>query len=95
MGTVKPLFPTSRWESREVSKDCFISYLGNKYSVPFRFASQRVKIRVTLEQELEIYDELECIAQHPLISEKAKMSMKAEHFEGIHSAKKRAEAKES
>lgn len=90
---VKPLFPTSKWESREVSKDCFISYLGNKYSVPFRFAGQRVKIRVTLEQQLEIYDELECIAQHPLVSEKAKTSMKAEHFEGILSTKKEQKQK--
>lgn len=31
---VKSLFPISRWEMREVSKDCFVSYLGNKYSVP-------------------------------------------------------------
>lgn len=33
---VKPLFPTSHWETREVSRDCVVSYRGKRYSVPYR-----------------------------------------------------------
>jgi transposase len=90
---VKPLFPINHWEMREVSKDCLISYHGNKYSVPFRFAGQKVKIKVTLNQELEIYDEQECIARHPVASEKSKTFMIEAHYEGLHPTKKEQEQK--
>ncbi|WP_425595302.1 Mu transposase domain-containing protein [Priestia flexa] len=33
---MKPLFPTSHWETREVSRDCVVSYRGKRYSVPYR-----------------------------------------------------------
>ena len=32
----KPLYQIRQWELREVSKDCFISYQQNKYSVQIR-----------------------------------------------------------
>jgi transposase len=54
---IKSLFPTSHWEIREVSRDCFISYLGKKYSVPFRYAGSKVKIKVTLDHQIEVYDD--------------------------------------
>ncbi|MGA4516270.1 Mu transposase domain-containing protein [Solibacillus silvestris] len=50
-----------------VSKDCLISYKGNQYSTPYRFACQRVKVRETNEAILEIYDEFECVARHPMV----------------------------
>ena len=78
---VKPLFPTSHWEVREVSRDCFVSYLGKKYSVPFRYASQKVKLKVTLDKQLEIYDAQDRIAQHPIMTGKAHMHIQFEHYE--------------
>lgn len=85
----KELFPTTHWEMREVSRDCFISYLGNKYSVPFRYAGHQVKIKVTLEKQLEIFDEVECIAQHPILSGETRVHVRFEHYEGMQEAKEK------
>lgn len=81
---IKSLFPTSHWELREVSRDCFISYLGKKYSVPFRYATQKVKVKVTLDHQIEIYDEQECIAQHPILTGKTNVHINLKHYEGLH-----------
>lgn len=89
----KSLFPTSHWEIREVSRDCFISYLGKKYSVPFRYAGQKVKVKVTLDHQIEIYDEQECIAQHPILTGKTNVHIKLEHYEGLHKIDKEQEHK--
>lgn len=72
---------------REVSRDCFVSYKGKKYSVPFRYAGQKVKMKITLEQEIEIFNEQECIAKHPVLSGKAKVIADKGHFEGLHKEK--------
>lgn len=85
---VKPLFPTNRWETREVSRDCFVSYRGKKYSVPYRYAGQTVKIKETLNHHIEIYDEQECIARHPIWIGQASTQIRMEHYEGIHSNEK-------
>ncbi|WP_394217560.1 Mu transposase domain-containing protein [Halobacillus trueperi] len=33
-----------------------ISYLGKRYSVPFRYVGQKLKIKETIDHHLEIYD---------------------------------------
>jgi transposase len=81
---VKPLFPTCRWETREVSRDCFVSYRGKKYSVPYRYAGKIVKVKETLDHHIEIYDEHECIAKHPILTGKATVHIQMEHYEGLH-----------
>jgi transposase len=85
---VKPLFPTCRWETREVSRDCFVSYRGKKYSVPYRYAGQVVKVKETLDHHIEIYDEHECIAKHPILTGKATVHIQMEHYEGLHTKEK-------
>ncbi|WP_374978563.1 IS21 family transposase [Mesobacillus zeae] len=79
----KPLFPTSRWETREVTRDCFVSYLGKKYSVPFRYAGRTVKLKITLDHHIEIYDEQELIAQHPILTGKATVHVQIGHYDGL------------
>ncbi|MYL65487.1 IS21 family transposase [Bacillus hwajinpoensis] len=79
----KPLFPISHWEIRSVSKDCFISYQGNRYSVPYRYVGQELKIKQTLNHHLEIYDAYECIARHPIMKGKAKDHIQIEHYKGL------------
>ncbi|MEC1894799.1 IS21 family transposase [Cytobacillus firmus] len=87
----KPLFSISQWEVREVSKDCMISYGGNRYSVPYRFSGSQVNVRLNERQELEIYYEQELIAHYPLASGKAKSIMTAAHYEGLPGTKKEQE----
>ncbi|WP_430757258.1 Mu transposase domain-containing protein [Pseudobacillus badius] len=78
---------------REVSRDCFVSYQGKKYSVPFRYAGQKVKIKITLDREIEIYDEQECMAKHPILTGKAQMIAKKEHNEELQNKEKGQEKK--
>lgn len=87
----KPLYQIKQWELREVSKDCLISYQQNKYSVPYRYAGQQVKIHETNEGILEIYDEFECIATHLLIEGKHQMAMDERHYQGLPGTKKEQE----
>ncbi|ASI36214.1 hypothetical protein A0126_11695 [Exiguobacterium sp. N4-1P] len=61
-GHLKAHYPVHRWETRQVSKDCFVSYQGRQYSVPFRFVGQHVRIRITLDHHLEVYADGEQIA---------------------------------
>ncbi len=39
-----------------------------------------MKIEETLDHHLEIFDEFECIAKHPLLTGKAEAHMKLEHY---------------
>ena len=52
-----------------------------------------VKIKETLDHHLEIYDERECIAKHPVLTGKATTHIRMEHYDGLHT-KKRAESEE-
>ncbi|MGI6503898.1 MAG: Mu transposase domain-containing protein [Candidatus Methanoculleus thermohydrogenotrophicum] len=54
-----------REEHRKISKEAFVSYLGNRYSVPYRYAGQdailelqddRISIRVRAEGHLFTHD---------------------------------------
>jgi transposase len=85
---LKPLFPIHHWEMREVSKDSFISFDGKKYSVPFRYVGRQLKMKVTLDHKIEIYDEMECIATHPLLTGKASYHMNLEHYKGLNMTQK-------
>ncbi|WP_434084065.1 Mu transposase domain-containing protein [Halalkalibacter oceani] len=42
-----------------------MSYRGKRYSVPFRFVGQNVKVKETLAHHLEIYNDFECIEKYP------------------------------
>ena len=87
----KPLYQVRQWELREVSKDCFISYQQNKYSVPYRYAGQQVKVHETNEGMLELYDEYERIAVHPILDGRHQVTMKSEHYHGLPGTKKEQE----
>lgn len=87
----KPLYQVRQWELREVSKDCLISYQQNRYSVPFRYVGQRVKVHETNEGLLEIYDEYECIAVHAIAEGKHQYQTNTAHYEGLVGTKKEQE----
>ena len=64
-----------------------------RYSVPYRYAGQMVKIKETLDHHLEIYDERECIAKHPVLTGKATTHIRMEHYDGLHTKEKGQKAK--
>jgi transposase len=80
----QPDYDTSYVTYREVAKDCLLSYRGNRYSVPHRYAGKRVVVRQAVDGELlRVYHQQELIAAHPLASGKHQMVVEAEHYRGL------------
>ena len=77
------VYDTSFIGLRKVSKDCYISYEGNRYSVPYQYSRKTVTIKVT-KDKLTIYcAENEETATHPLYKGKGKDICEPKHFEGL------------
>jgi hypothetical protein len=68
--TLQPLPPrrydTAYWEARQVGWDAYVEVRGNRYSVPGGLAGQPVRVRITLDGAVAIYDGDQCVAQHVL-----------------------------
>jgi transposase len=81
-----PEFVYSITQSRNVSKECYVHYNSNRYSVPWKFAGRECtvreengKIRITMDGE---------IIEHDLLPGSGMISRKKEHFEGLMKAVK-------
>jgi transposase len=63
-----PPYDLSMVSSRRSSKDSFMSYGGNRYSVPAAYALSLLTVREKPEGILELYAGLDCIARHDLVA---------------------------
>jgi hypothetical protein len=71
-------------EDRRVAKDCLLSYRGNRYSVPFRFAGKTVLVREPVTGgRIEVYNELNVIAEHRLAEGRGVMVSDPAHYVGL------------
>jgi hypothetical protein len=59
-------YDTAYWESRQVSWDAYVDVRGNRYSIPAALAGRAVRVRITLDGTLAVYDGEQCVAQHAL-----------------------------
>jgi transposase len=59
-------FDTAYAETRQASWDAYVEVRGNRYSVPETYAGQVLPIRITLEDELVVYDAERVIVTHRL-----------------------------
>jgi transposase len=76
-------YDTARVESRHVGKDCFLSYGGNRYSVPFHYVDKSVTIRDHEDGRLLIYDRDELIAEHRRNPGRGQRIVNPAHTQGI------------
>lgn len=67
---------------RKVEKDCLISYLGNKYSVPAEYALKHVTV-VVLDNMLAVYSEGKQVALHRISYQKNDMVVNAGHYQRL------------
>lgn len=81
LGQVPP-YKVVHKETRKVSKDCYISFLGNKYSVPYRFAGRIVELQI-FEEKFEVYVDYEKICEHEVLPGNCRVIRKKEHFQGL------------
>lgn len=77
-----PPYLVRRREERRISKDCYISLYGNRYSVPWQYARREAVIEI-LEQRIQIEVDGLVIAEHVLLEGRHESSRKKEHFEGL------------
>ena len=69
-------------EKRKTSRDCFISYLGNKYSVPYRYAGRSATVRIE-DSTISILVDNKQICEHELLCGSNRISENKEHFKGL------------
>jgi hypothetical protein len=81
----RPTFPVTIHETRKVSRECFVSFGGNRYSVPWRFAGREAQLRVK-DRELRIEIDNQEVCRHELRSGSGSVVKIKEHFAGLYSA---------
>lgn len=68
-------------EVRKVSADCLIAYSGNRYSVPYLFATKEVWVKVSKGYYIEIYSsQNKMIARHQMSTDKGKVIIDERHY---------------
>lgn len=77
-----PEYITIREETRKISRDCYVSYLGNKYSVPYQLAGREVTLQI-LDDMFRVVVGGKQICEHVLIAGSNGVSRKKEHFKGL------------
>jgi transposase len=69
-------------ENRKISRDSYISYLGNRYSVPYRFAGRNCLLQIS-DKKLSVVVGREMICTHEIYHGHGKTSRNKEHFQGL------------
>lgn len=77
-----PKYLMVREETRTISRDCFISYLGNKYSIPYRYAGREATLQV-LEGKFRVIVGNEQVCEHEILTGSNKRVSIKEHFKGL------------
>lgn len=71
-----------RTEYRKISKDCCFSYMGNHYSVPWKFAGLQAKLLVQ-NNKMQVFVNGENICDHTCREGSGNVVRVKEHFEGL------------
>ena len=77
-----PAYKTGKEEIRKVSRDCYASYRGNRYSVPWKYAGRECRI-IEESSILKIEIDSTTVADHAILTGTGRTSRKKEHFEGL------------
>ncbi|MDD1751359.1 MAG: IS21 family transposase, partial [Methanothrix sp.] len=69
-------------ESRKISNDAFLSYLGNGYSVPYKFAGRTALLQIQ-ETTFSVFVGKELVCSHEILPGHGKISRNKDHFKGL------------
>lgn len=88
---LRPLDPARPYivtliEFRKVSRDCFVSYKGSRYSVPWRYAGRECQLHVRFGK-FDVMVEGEVVARHETVPGNRTVRVK-EHFAGLYKLKR-------
>jgi transposase len=68
--------------NRKISRDSYVSYLGNRYSVPYLFAGRNCLVQIS-DKALSVVIGRETICTHEIRQGHGKVSRNKEHFQGL------------
>jgi hypothetical protein len=77
-----PPYHNFQEESRKISRDSYVSYLGNRYSVPYRFAGRDCLLQIS-DKTFNIVVGREVICTHEIHQGHGRVSRNKEHFKGL------------
>jgi transposase len=78
----KTPFQITRTEYRKISRDCFISYMGNHYSVPWQYAGLQAKLQIQ-NTKVKVSVNGNDICDHVVREGSGQVVRTNEHFEGL------------
>jgi len=80
----QPDYDTSYASFRQVAKDCLLSYRGNRYSAPHRYAGKNVVVREPVEGgRIWICYQEATVAEHRLAEGRGQTVIDGEHYQGL------------
>ncbi len=77
-----PPYLIKQREERLISKDCYVSLHGNRYSVPWQFARRNAGVEV-IDNRVSIAVDGSVVCVHPLLEGRHNIARNNEHFEGL------------
>lgn len=77
-----PAYVVRREEVRKVMRDGYVSYQGNRYSVPFQNAGQSVLLEIQGDR-MTIRHGSECLCSHVMVPGRSRVVREKEHFKGL------------
>jgi len=80
--TSVPPYVVRREEVRKGTRDGYVSYQGNRYSVPYRYAGRSVILEIAGER-MTIRLGSECLCSHTVVPGRFQMVREKEHFKGL------------
>ncbi|HUP24698.1 MAG TPA: IS21 family transposase [Thermoanaerobaculia bacterium] len=78
--TGERVFDTSVWSERRASRDGFVSYLANRYSVPWRLSGRVVRVQETPTGELRVWTGERLAARHDLLTDRGRVVVLPGHL---------------
>jgi transposase len=75
-------YQITKEESRKISPDSHLSYLGNRYSVPYKFAGRTARLQIC-DTYFSVFVGNEQICRHEIIPGHGRVSRNKDHFKGL------------
>ena len=75
-------YQITKEESRKISPDSHLSYLGNRYSVPYKFAGRTARLQIR-DTYFSVFVGNEQICRHEIIPGHGRVSRNKDHFKGL------------
>jgi len=75
-------YQITKEESRKISSDSHLSYLGNKYSVPYKVAGRIARLQIH-DNSFSVFVGNEQVCRHEIIPGHGRVSRNKDHFKGL------------